>query len=457
MNEHRLLSLWDSVTSSYWFIPAVMIFLALAFSQVGITIDRHTGRDVVDSMPFLYVSSPEGARAVLSTIASSMVTIAGIVFSLVMVVFSLSAREYGSFVLDSFMRDRVHQMALGTFTAAFVYSLMVLRTVRGLEEQVFVPHFSVLFGVLLAVLSVGMLIYYIHHVVQSVKSFSIVSLSADELLEHLDALFPDAIGEGARQTDARNPAAAVPDDFETNARSIRAQQSGYLQAVDEETLLDLAAKHDLLIRLPHRPGDFVIAESTLAWIWPAEVLTDDLGKKLNKTIALSGTSRSYAQDIGFHFLRLAEIAVRALSPSTNDPFTAMMCIDRLGQVLCRLATRQMPSPYRFDQDARLRVIANPLSFDTLLSLSFDQIRYHACSQPSVVQHLLKTLGAVAACTEQEESRQALVSYMRAVHDESLECVQFELFRRAIDECFSDVMSNLHPAATLPPILPAPGP
>ncbi len=133
----------------------------------------------------------------LGTIAGSMITIAGVVFSMTLVALSLASSQLGPRLLRNFMRDTTTQVVLGTFVATFLYCLLVLRTIRRPEEFVFVPHLSVTLGVLFAVVSLGVLIYFIHHVSVSIQANEIVARVGAELIEGVDRLFPEQIGRGA--------------------------------------------------------------------------------------------------------------------------------------------------------------------------------------------------------------------------------------------------------------------
>ena len=138
--------------------------VAVALSFVLVQVDVWLGVGVVQKFGLLYTFGPEGARAILSVIASSMITVASVIFSITMLTLQLASSQFGPRVLRNFMRDRSNQIVLGTFIATFLYCLLVLRTVRGTDNSSFVPHLSVAFGALLAIASVAVLIYFIHHI-----------------------------------------------------------------------------------------------------------------------------------------------------------------------------------------------------------------------------------------------------------------------------------------------------
>ena len=281
----------------------------------------------------------------------------------------------GTRLLRSFMRDSTTQVVLGTFIATFLYCVLVLRTIRRADEILFVPHLSVTLGVLLAVVSVGVLIYFIHHVSVSIQANEIAARIGKELIESIDRLFPEQIGRGAPRIPTEPPDAGFIEGFDQEARPIGAGGDGYLQFIDAEALLALAMEEDLIVRLERKPGNYVVASCPLALIWPGSRVTDRLTDQVNSLFVL-GHQRTSGQDIEFGVNQLVEIAVRALSPGLNDPFTAITCVDHLGSALCRLATRDMPSPYRHDPQKQLRVIAPASTFPEVMDAAFNQIRQY---------------------------------------------------------------------------------
>jgi uncharacterized membrane protein len=295
----------------------------------------------------------------------------------------------------------------GTFVATFHHRLLVLRTIRHAEEDAFVPPLSVTLGVLFALASMGVLIYFIHHVSVSIQADEIVSRVGAELIEGIDRLFPEHIGQGAPAEAAEATPAGLPADFDRQARPIAVKGDGYIQFIDPDVLMRVATRDDLLLRLEHRPGHYIVAGSALALAWPAEHISEQLTSEINEAIIL-GNQRTPVQDFEFALSQLVEIAVRALSPGVNDPYTAIRCVDRLGSALCRLAGRSAPSPYRRDKQNRLRVIAPPIMFPAVVDAAFNQIRQNAHTCAAVLIRLIETISVIASCVHRPEDRAALL-------------------------------------------------
>jgi uncharacterized membrane protein len=404
---------WDNVRSSFWFLPTIMASGAMAMAFATVAMDKPVTNWLTLNWDWAFTGGAEGASALLGAIAGSMITIAGVVFSMTLVALSLASSQLGPRLLRNFMRDTTTQTVLGTFVATFLYCLIVLRTIRRAEESLFVPHLSVTLGVLLAVVSVGVLIYYIHHVSVSIQVNEIVARVGEELIEGIERLFPESIGGGAPRIPTEPLDAEFLDTFGREARPIGAARDGYLRYVDGDALMTLAMEEDIVVRLERRPGHYVVADRPLALVWPGNKVNDQLVDRINSAFAL-GNQRTPGQDIEFAVNQLVEIAIRALSPGVNDPFTAIACVDHLGSALCRLAQREMPSPYRYDSEDQLRVITPVFTFTDVTDTAFNQIRQYSRSSSAVTICLLETIAGVAGCVQRPEDRAALLRHAKMI-------------------------------------------
>ena len=375
---------------------------------VTTTLDQRMPDGWLDNWSWAYTGSAEGASTVLGTIAGSMMTIAGVVFSMTLVALTLASSQFGPRLLRNFMRDTSNQVVIGTFVATFLFSLLVLRTIRHVEEKTFVPHLSVTVAVLLALVSMGVLIYFIHHVSISIQADEIVSRAGLELMEGIDRLFPDSTDPGKNRsyTDGDN-LSAVADAFDPGAYPIAAAKDGYIQYIDTEALLRLANREDLVLRLVLRTGHYLSSGVPWILISPANRITEEFETSINEAVIL-GNQRTPAQDIEMALEQLVEIAVRALSPGVNDPFTAIRCIDRLGSALCRLSGRIPPPPFYRDENHLIRLITRPVTFPGMVDTAFNQIRQNSGSNAAVTIRLLETIALIGLSTPRPEDRAALL-------------------------------------------------
>ncbi|MEO6565193.1 MAG: DUF2254 domain-containing protein [Casimicrobiaceae bacterium] len=400
----KILQFWDRLRSSFWFVPALMTGASVLLALGAVSIDEAMSSDWIQASRWTYTGGADGASLVLSTIAGSMITIAGVVFSMTLVALSLASSQLGPRLLRNFMRDTINQMVLGTFVATFVYCLLVLRTIRRPEEIAFIPHLAVGVGVLFGLASLGVLIYFIHHVAVSIQADEIVARVGTELVEEIDHHFPEST-ERAKAAVAPS-LAALPDGYHLGARPIGAARDGYVQVVDLDALMKLAVEGDMVFRLERMPGQYVVMGRPVAMVWPGNRITDLLANEIRSAVAV-GNHRTAPRDYKLAVHQLVEIAVRALSPGINDPFTAIACIDRLGSALCRLAPREMPSPHHVDTQGRLRLIHVSPTFSGIVNAAFNQIRQHSRSNAAVSIHMLDTIAMIAGTCLRAEDRASL--------------------------------------------------
>ena len=405
----RLLQLWESVRSSFWFVPSLMAFgaIGLSFATVGIDAGP-VGESLANSVGWLWSGGAEGARSLLSTVASSMITVTGTVFSITIAALTLASSQFGPRLLRNFTRDTGNRVVLGTFVGTFLYCLLVLRTVRDQDEGGFVPYLSVTCGVLLATASVGVLIYFIHHIASSIQAETVAAAVAAELKSDISRLGPPA-PPGPGDSEIQSPV-LLPD---RPAYQLRALGSGYVQNLDRDDLFHTAEDRDLTIQLLRQPGDFASQGEVLLRVWASQGdLSDDDAGRLLGCVSL-GPERTPTQDVRYGVRQLTEIAARALSPGINDPFTAMGCADWLADALAELARRGVPSGVRRGADDAVRLMEQPIGFAEIARLSFEPFRIYGADSLIVVIHILHLLARLAG---QLESRPLVLSLLREAEE-----------------------------------------
>lgn len=410
----RLRQLWDSIFASYWFFPSIMAVAAVLLALGLVAVDEVVGDDWIQDLDWLNRNRPEGARDVLSTIASSMITVAGVVFSVTVAAVVYASGQHGPRLLTNFMRDRGNQLTLGVFIATFLYCLLVLRTVRSPDESDgfgFVPHIALFVGLFLALCSIGVLVYFIHHVPQAIHINNVVADIGRELRNKVRDAFPARLGRG--HDEDRDPEDAEPDDFAERATRIEADGSGYVQAVDEDTFFDIARKSDLVIRLHSSPGSFVRPGKTLVEAYPEERVDDDVRRRIRHAFAW-GPMRTPAQDFMFLVNELVEIAARALSPGVNDPFTAVNCLDWIADGVAAHAACQTPERFRYDEAGALRVITPVVSFEAFVEAGFGQLRPYAAADRIAALRVMSVLGDLSEAVTEDAHRAVLRAQANAL-------------------------------------------
>ena len=421
MRHANILNLLQRLRESYWFVPTLMAFAAVLLAGGMIWLDTVKDSQWMDRIAWLYASRPSGARQVLSSIGGSMITVAGTVFSVTIAAVVYASGQYGPRLLSNFMRDRGNQVTLGTFIATFLYCLIVLRTIRSPEEsggQIFVPNFALLVAVLLAICSIAVLIYFIHHVPSTIHINSVIEDIGERLLDEVDRRFPTFIGKGPAEGDDPADMAQVPATFRRgadvregrNRQPIDAERTGYIQIVDDEALLREARNHDLVLRMQYQPGDFVHAGRTLVEAWPPAQCDDAATRAIRAAFSV-GARRSAIQDMRFLIDELVEIGARALSPGTNDPFTAVTCLDWLGAAMSALVGRRLPSRLRLDEDGDLRAMAHPVTFENILERSFGALMPYCAADMVTALRYVRALGEVALDADDPDRLAMLGCYL----------------------------------------------
>lgn len=330
-----------------------------------------------------------------------MITVAGVTFSITVVALALASGQYTSRILRNFMRDRANQAVLGVFVGVFAYCLVVLRTIRSGEEGAFVPSVAVLGAMLLAFMAIGFLIFFIHHIAESIQAASIIQATAAETLAAVDRLFPAQVGEPAVK---RADVDSLADRAALNWVTIPACRTGYIRGVDADAVFDVARENSLVVRMERGIGDFVIADSPLVSVAGKQPDEESI-RKLNAAYNV-GRDRTVQHDAAYGIRQLVDIALKALSPGNNDTTRAINCIDFLGAILARLAARPMVARDRSDA-GQLRLIARGPTIAGLLADAFDQIHQNAEGNVAALTRLLEILAIVAGQTADMRRRQAI--------------------------------------------------
>ncbi len=412
----------NKLRSSLWLIPSCMAIAAILLSLGMPYLDERFSPQAIHALRWFSDMGPEGAMTLLSTIAGSMITIAGVVFSITIVALALASGQFGPRLLGNFMRDRGNQVVLGTFIATFLYCLLVLRTIHLNTPGASIPYWGTFVGLILAICSLGVLIFFMHHIAVSIQAPNLIAVVYGELEHAMARLFPERIGQEKPDEGNRQDVSRVVTRIQHEGIPIPAETSGYLQAVESEKLMKIAREHNLVFLLHYRPGHFLIKSLPLGIILVEKPMEQSLAQEINRQF-ICGSQRTQEQDIEFAILQLVEVAVRALSPGINDPFTSIQCIDHLTAILCQLARRHFPSPYRFDEKGNLRIIAPPVTFTGILNAAFYQIRQHGEGNVAVTIRLLEGLGRIGECVTREEDRQAIRTHVAMLQRGSLKSLQ----------------------------------
>ena len=364
----------------FWLRPALIVLGCILLAQFGVWLETVHVAGYDASSPntnWGYSGGAEGARGLLSAIASSNIGVAGTTFSITIAALTLASGQMGPRLLRNFIRDARNQTVLGIFLGTFAYSLMVLRTVRTVEEDPFVPHLAITGAMILALVAVGTLVWFVHHIATSINIETVVDAVQQDLCKAIGARTLDAADE-ARPSDT------------PSGNAVATTEGGYLQAVDTDALADWAEEHGVTVVLRVRPGDYVPSGFPVAFLSAGVEGADDA---IARAVTL-GRRPASLQDLEYSIRQLVEIAVRALSPGINDPFTAGSVVDHLGDALCRIAPRHLPTG-AVVREGRVVLVHPVTDYDGLCDAMFHMIRQNSAGSVLVLGRMLDVLTRVA--------------------------------------------------------------
>jgi uncharacterized membrane protein len=405
--------LLDYLAGALWVLPtvSVVVFLLAGAALSRVEVDQDSPWATL-----AFQGTADDARSLLIVVSSTMITVTGLVFALTIVALQIASGQYSPRLLRNFMRDRGTQLVLSIFVGAFAYSTAGLYTVgvQGSGQEAFVPRLAVSGSLALALASVGVLIYFIHHLARSIQIDTIMSQVEREASAVIDEVYPHQ--PGYREAEERCPEPPLV------AVGLPSARSGYIQAVDPDPLVRTAVRHDLVVVVARQVGDHVVAGTPIAWAWGRTAGqpppgADTLREAVDEAVQV-GFERTMVQDVGFGIRRLVDIANKALSPAVNDPYTGVQAVHHLSVLLCSLARLRLGDWIVRDDQGELRVAVPRPKFPDYLRLGTAQIRRFGAAEPAVTRALIVLLRDVGTSSATEDRRHACVRHIRLILDDA---------------------------------------
>ena len=360
---------------------AIALILGAAGALLSSLEERSPQIDAyVPAVLFPSHADPQIAQAILTDIATSMMTVVSIVFAILLMTLTLASTQFSPRILINFIRDRVTQWTLGIFLGTFSYCIAALPAARSLPYA-FVPVATVMGAMLLVPICVGWLIYFIHHISHAISVNHIVDRIRRETELVINELMP------ARRV-ASFAETPRPVSLANFGHLVKSRESGYIRFIHIERLRWLAKSYRISLVVARRVGHFV----------PNGVVL----------LKISSTHRiTEAQELQL-------LALKAISPAVNDPTTAISCVDQLSCILIRWLDRMPPKGNFYDPPHVLRVVITWISLQGLLDLAFEQIRHYSATDAAVSLRLMRALGDIASTVDDSAARLALVERGRQV-------------------------------------------
>ena len=426
----RLLTIWDALRTSFWFVPGLMAALGAVLMTLTSAVERSMPRAHTHAPWYLFAGEPGAAQNLLSTILASMITMASLVFSITMVVLSLAASQFGPRLIRSFMAHPQTQVVLGSFVMTIVYCLLALPAIdlRQTAEHAIYIYPSVSMALVLTIVSTALLVFFLDLLARSIVSETVVERVGHDLDELIGALAPLDTAEAADD----HPELVRPDDFDARAVFFGPRTAGYVQAIEFHELVKTAEKADVLVGLYFRAGHYVVPGAPEMAVYPKQRASEKLLDQIRDEI-LVGVHRVPFQDPDFPIRHLDEIAVRALSRAVNDPYTAVSVIDRLSASLCRLMGHALPAGVHRDGAGVVRVICTEASYAGMIGAAFNQIRQNGAGIPIIVLHLLEAIERIAHHVRLPAQHEALREQAKATMDAAERYIEDRLDLQIIEK------------------------
>ena len=400
-------AVWEYVRGALWVLPTIAVVTALG---IGLVLSQI---EVSSTQWFVFQGTPDDARTLLIAISSTLATVIALVLGLTVVALQLASTQFSPRLLRNFLRDRTNQVVLSVFVATFTYSTAGLFTVgvsagQRVEDY---PRLAVSFALALLFVSLLMLVFFVHHLAHSIQIDEVmrgVERSTLRVIEH------DLPTQGVSPEPAPSPpswAVAVP-----------AHRSGWVQTMRPDVLLPLARELDLVAVASTMVGEFVVQGAPLLWLWapspeasPPDPAT--FGEALPVAIRV-GYERTAEQDVAFGVRQLADIAVKALSPAINDPYTAIQALEHLGVLLAKLVRRPLGNQRLYDDAGTTRVLVPGRDLSYYLDLATGQIRRYGCAEPRVDRALLRVLATTASFCQNPDDRALIAVHVQLVLEDA---------------------------------------
>ena len=427
---------WDRLKVSFWFTPVVMSLGAILLAWTMYWVDGLIPNEALQDSRLVLSGGPTEIRTMLVGMAGTILATAGVVFTLFTLPLSTVAAQYGSRLLRVFLGDRTTQLVLGMFVATFVYCLAAALSIPPVDVEPDGAQVTVTVGLFLMLATFGSLILLVQHISTMLQAPNIAAAAGAELREAVRAEIPEEIrsndsGKGGFQTHSNSQEAAEAL-VEADGYAVRVRRTGYIHYIDPEIVLTLAREHNLVIRLLRKPGSVVWHEARVALVWPAARVDEELDRQIRNAFRI-GNGRTPTQDVCYAVNQLVEMAVRAMSPAINDPFTAMTCLDYLGEGLALFIRQGEKGPNFYDLDGRLRLVLEPVTFAELLDGAFDMLRHASYDNASVLLHMLEVIDAVGREAGSPEARQHLARHVSLIQAESQAGALIEQDRQLIQQ------------------------
>lgn len=376
------------VRNSFWYLPALYGVISFILAIMSMFLDRFLARQSFYSIiPEVFLSDMSLAQTILSSLSTSLLTMTTITFSSILVVLTTYLSQFSPRTLQNFITDHHTQRVLGVFIGGFIYTIILLLLVR--ENDTSTLFIVPTFAIFVSIICLGMFVFFIHHVTTWIKVSNLIFHITTKTITSIHSHY---VSEQEFQAESPWEDWEYEDLKTVEPCLIKSKKSGYIEFIELEKIIAQATTDNFIVKIEQDLGNYVDQSSLLFSIWN---VSDQSNLHVYTTFMTISSDQEPVQDVDFGLQKLVEIALRAVSPAINDPYTAINSINHLAKILSLLGQKHLASPFHYDQLHQLRVVFEKPTFEDYLYKCFYQIRHYAKEDVSVMSSLLKALAFIA--------------------------------------------------------------
>ncbi|MFQ3545131.1 DUF2254 domain-containing protein [Halobacillus rhizosphaerae] len=421
MNREKM---WVSVRDSFWFLPAVYSLISIVAVSLISVLDMLLVPQVKEQIPKILLAKKSVAQTLYGSLITSILTMTTISFSTIMVVLTTYSTQFSPRTLQDFMKSKVTQHVLGVYSFGFIFALINLLLLGNGQKNGLISPF---FTVLVSIVCLAFFVLFIHHSSKFVQVNNLIGQIRVSTSKVISKTFADKDYNETTEWNKQE----IEEIRSQSRKVVQASQSGYIQGIQMKPLIGWAKRQGVVLEANFFIGDYVQKGMPLFYYWEnREEAEEEEDSEGCLHYLMIGNERADLQDIEFSIQKLVEIAVKAISPSTNDPHTAVNCINRIGSLLAELGTEYEPIRYYADSNNQVRLMMEPKKYSEYLYKSFYQIRIYGKHDISVMNGVLEALYKISIVHD-EAIQQDVWRFgkymMKAVDVDKLDELDFEHF------------------------------
>lgn len=429
---NRAVSIYKDIVTSIGFVPTLISFGfgIAALILVGLDFEKATDW-LLDVMPIVVIRDGDTAKAILVTLAGGLVSLTVFSFTMVMAQLNRAADSYSPRLLPGLISTRSHQVVLGIFLGTISYCLIALISVEKEEGTYDLPQMAILVAVVMGLACLGLFVYFIHRIS--------IAIQITNILERVSKKTSDRIRQIDEGREERHVGEPAGDEFE-EAQALRSPLTGYYHGCNISSLLDIATSEDLVIEVIPVRGLFVLEETVAIRL--NKKVDEDIEEKILSTLRFSRDDL-VTDNYVLGFKQITEIAVRAMSPGTNDPGTAVNAIDHLTE-LFGLRMRLDDDEEYSDDDGKIRLRLNVIDFSELLYMSCASLRQYCKHDVVIVLNLLQMFDYMLQTPSEIEShRKAIAKELDTLMTDAMANIENEVDRKTVREFAEKIGKQRH--------------